>query len=35
LEEVDRHGSTATVGKDCNLLYAKMKAKLNPIKSSK
>lgn len=35
LEEVDEHDSTATVGKDCNLLYAKMKSKFNPIKSSK
>lgn len=35
LEELDEHDSTATVGKDCNLLYAKIKSKLNPIKSSK
>lgn len=35
LEEVDEHDSTATVGKDCNLLYAKMKTKLNLKKSSK
>ena len=35
LEEVDRQNSTATVGKDCNLLYTKMKSKLNPSKSFK
>ena len=35
LEELDEHDSNATVGKDCNLLYAKIKSKLNPIKSSK
>lgn len=35
LEELDGDNSTATVGKDCNLLYVKMKSKLNPIKSSK
>lgn len=35
LEEVDGHNSTATVGKNCNLLYTKMKSKLNPSKSFK
>lgn len=35
LEEVDGHNRTATVGKDCNLLYTKMKSKLNPSKSFK
>jgi hypothetical protein len=35
LEELDGDNSTATVGKDCNLLYVRMKSKLNPIKSSK
>lgn len=35
LEEVDGQNSTATVGKDCNLLYTKMKSKLNPSKSFK
>ena len=35
LEEADSHDSTATVGKDCNLLYAKMKTKLHLKKSSK
>ena len=34
LEEVDHHNTTATVGKDCNLLYTKM-SKLNPIKPPK
>ena len=34
LEEVNNHNTTATVGKDCNLLYTKM-SKLNPIKSFK
>lgn len=32
LEEVDEHDSTATVGKDCNLLYAKMKARIKSFK---
>jgi hypothetical protein len=35
LEELDGHNSTATVGKNCNLLYTKMKSKLNPSKSFK
>lgn len=35
LEEVDGDNTTATVGKDCNLLYEKMKSKLNPSKSFK
>lgn len=35
LEELDGDNSTDTVGKDCNLLYVRMKSKLNPIKSSK
>ena len=32
LKEVDSHDSTATVGKDCNLLYVRMKSKIKSFK---
>ena len=32
LKELDGDNSTATVGKDCNLLYAKMKARIKSFK---
>lgn len=32
LKELDEHNSTATVGKNCNLLYVKMKSKIKSFK---
>lgn len=32
LEELDERNSTATVGKNCNLLYVKMKSKIKSFK---